>query len=386
MRPGMPMMPGGPTPGHQNPGHQNPGIANSPFAMPLPPSPVFIVLDANKDGAISADELATSSEKLKGLDKNKDGKLTLDEVSPTPLAVQRKPGRGAGNWTFPSPLPFPNVPQPPIFSGAPAPSMIPPRLSPSTPSTPSTSTRRPSGFIPPMSAPRGAGGVAPGFMPGPNTVMPLNPEAMLSTVWKFDRDGDGKLSREEFLAFARQMTNRSPDPRGGDAPSSTPRGSSSRGGSNDARGGVGRDGTPRDENPRGSSNSRATTNRESQSDSAPQRERGRPDASTDRKSDEIKPDAPKRDEKPESAEGEKRSQGEDKEASVKVDGVVEVKPESSESAVTVESIVQTVANPEIAKVELTPNIPPAVEATPPLDDVIAPASPPATVDQDKDLQ
>jgi len=348
--------------------------------MPLPPSPVFIVLDTNKNGEISADALAASSEKLKGLDKNKDGKLTLDEVSPTPLAVNRIQGRGVGEWSVPSPSSFPNVPQPPTYSGAPVPLMIPPQVSPAMPSTTAPQAipgRRPDGFVPPMSAPRGAGGtgpvyVAPGFPPGAMPMTPLNPETMLNTVMKFDRDGDGKLSREEFLAFARQMTSRTPEARGGDA-----------------RGGAPRDSNPRD--PRGRSNTRGTINREPQRDSAPQRERGRPDASTDRKSEEskpdaAKPDAPKRDEKPEAVDGEKRSQGEDKDASVKIDGVVEIKPDSSESAVIVESIVQNVANPEIATAKLTPNIPPAVEAAPALEDAIAPVIPPVTVEQDKDLQ
>lgn len=389
MRPGIPMMPGGPTPGNRNP-----GMANSPLAMPLPPSPVFIVLDTNKNGEISADELAASSEKLKGLDKNKDGKLTLDELSPMPPTANRNPAQGTGDWTAPSWPSNPNVPQPPIFGGAPVPPMIPPQVGPATPESQATPNRRPDGFIPPMSAPRGAGGVSPryatpGFIPGAIPMVPPNPETMLNTVWKFDRDGDGKLSRDEFLAFARQMTNRSPEARGGDTRGSNSRGANPRGDSNDPRGGGGRDAAPRD--PRGGSNARGTANRESQSDSAPQRESGRPDASTDRKSDEpkrdaIKLEAPERDEKAESADGDKRSQSEDKEDSVKVDGVVEVQPVLTGTAATVESIVQTVANPEIAKVELTPNIPPAVEATPTLDDVIAPASPPATVEQDKDLQ
>ena len=45
-------------------------------------SPAFQALDADRDGVISATELANAAASLKSLDKNGDGKLTEDEVRP----------------------------------------------------------------------------------------------------------------------------------------------------------------------------------------------------------------------------------------------------------------------------------------------------------------
>lgn len=84
--------PPGPEPGAERPR----GGAFEPPRMPL-----MTALDANGDGAISADEIAKASEALKKLDKNNDGKLTRDELRPQfsgpgggrdPMA----PGRRAG--------------------------------------------------------------------------------------------------------------------------------------------------------------------------------------------------------------------------------------------------------------------------------------------------
>jgi hypothetical protein len=51
-----------------------------------------MVLDANHDGIISADEIAAAPEALKKLDKNGDGQLTQDELRP-----QRPPPPQDGN-------------------------------------------------------------------------------------------------------------------------------------------------------------------------------------------------------------------------------------------------------------------------------------------------
>ena len=62
--PGGPEGPGGPGMGHR------------------PPPPIIAVLDVNRDGVISADEIANASKALKKLDRNGDGELTRDELHP----------------------------------------------------------------------------------------------------------------------------------------------------------------------------------------------------------------------------------------------------------------------------------------------------------------
>ena len=47
-----------------------------------PPSPIVEALDANHDGVIDSNEIANASAALKTLDKNGDGKLTADEFRP----------------------------------------------------------------------------------------------------------------------------------------------------------------------------------------------------------------------------------------------------------------------------------------------------------------
>jgi hypothetical protein len=47
-----------------------------------PPPPLITALDLNKDGVISADEIAKAPESLKKLDRNGDGQLTPDELRP----------------------------------------------------------------------------------------------------------------------------------------------------------------------------------------------------------------------------------------------------------------------------------------------------------------
>lgn len=55
------------------------------------PPPLVGALDANKDGTISADEIANASAALKTLDKNNDGQITGDELRPP-----RPEGAGQG--------------------------------------------------------------------------------------------------------------------------------------------------------------------------------------------------------------------------------------------------------------------------------------------------
>lgn len=60
--------------------HAQPGEGRPPG----PPPPVISVLDSDKDGKISAEEIAASPEALATLDENEDGELTRDELRPKP--------------------------------------------------------------------------------------------------------------------------------------------------------------------------------------------------------------------------------------------------------------------------------------------------------------
>ena len=44
----------------------------------------MLALDANADGALSADEISRASISLATVDADKDGKLVIEEVRPTP--------------------------------------------------------------------------------------------------------------------------------------------------------------------------------------------------------------------------------------------------------------------------------------------------------------
>ena len=58
-------------------------------------SPLMAALDVNKDGIISAEEIANASAALKTLDKNKDGELSRDEFMGMPPRGDRR-GFGPG--------------------------------------------------------------------------------------------------------------------------------------------------------------------------------------------------------------------------------------------------------------------------------------------------
>jgi Ca2+-binding EF-hand superfamily protein len=67
------------------------GGQSGPGGHRPPPSPVVMVLDANGDGVIDAQEIANTPAALATLDTNGDGKLTPDELRPPP------PQNGQGN-------------------------------------------------------------------------------------------------------------------------------------------------------------------------------------------------------------------------------------------------------------------------------------------------
>ncbi len=54
--------------------------------------PIMRVLDANRDGEISAEEIKNAAEALKSLDRNDDGRLTMDELRPD-FRQMRTPNR-----------------------------------------------------------------------------------------------------------------------------------------------------------------------------------------------------------------------------------------------------------------------------------------------------
>ncbi len=62
-----------------------------PPADRRPPPPILLpVLDADENGALSAEEIAASSDALAGLDKDGDGSLSKKEISPPPKGKKPK--------------------------------------------------------------------------------------------------------------------------------------------------------------------------------------------------------------------------------------------------------------------------------------------------------
>lgn len=108
-------------------------------------NPLFAALDANGDGVIDEEELKNATAALKKLDRNHDGKLTEEEVRPAF-------GRGGPGGQF------------------------------------------------------GRGGPGgPGERGGPGGV---NPEEMVNRMMQFDKDGDGRLSKEELPERMQRMMER----------------------------------------------------------------------------------------------------------------------------------------------------------------------------------
>lgn len=59
-------------------------VAQPPPDGHRPPPRVIAVIDENRDGVLSAEEIANASEALKQLDRNEDGQLTQEELRPPP--------------------------------------------------------------------------------------------------------------------------------------------------------------------------------------------------------------------------------------------------------------------------------------------------------------
>ncbi|MCU0747919.1 MAG: hypothetical protein MUF13_00025 [Akkermansiaceae bacterium] len=85
---------------------QPPDVGGPPPHRPPPP---WRVLDADRDGVISAEEIEAAAATLKSLDHNRDGQLTRTELHPPP------PPRFEEDGENEMPLPPPPPPAPPVI-------------------------------------------------------------------------------------------------------------------------------------------------------------------------------------------------------------------------------------------------------------------------------
>jgi hypothetical protein len=176
------------------PGDDGPGDFPPPPPFGPPPNPLFLAIDLDGDGELSAKEVAAASKSIAKLDRNKDGIISEDEVRPPPPPGRRR-GRGG-------PAEGPDGPPPP-------------------------------GEGPPGGGPGGRGSDA---------------QAMVDSVMRFDKNGDGKvtakelpermarmleqgdtnqdgaLERSEIETLSRRPSPRRPGPHGGGPPRGAPPG------------------------------------------------------------------------------------------------------------------------------------------------------------------
>ena len=101
---GQPGQPGGRPNGFgaNNPqGQRPPGFGGQPGqpggANALPPLPIFMVLDRDRNGELSKEEVANAAKALSQLDRDRNGKLTIEELMPAGFGRGGRPGQdGAG--------------------------------------------------------------------------------------------------------------------------------------------------------------------------------------------------------------------------------------------------------------------------------------------------
>ena len=60
----------------------------------LPPLPIFMVLDRDRNGEISKEEIANAAKALSQLDRDRNGKLTIEELMPSQFNRGGRPGQG----------------------------------------------------------------------------------------------------------------------------------------------------------------------------------------------------------------------------------------------------------------------------------------------------
>ncbi|MBX3438313.1 MAG: hypothetical protein KF861_12540 [Planctomycetaceae bacterium] len=157
------------------------GFGRRGFAPP--PSPVMAALDTNKDGELSAEEIANASVALKSLDKNDDGKLTPDEVRPQFAFRGGRGPQGGPPEDRRAARPEPRTPEDGEQPRA-------DRRGPREGDRP-----RPAG---PGPGPRPEFGRGPDFGRGPGVA---GPRFLTERVMQLDSDDDEQLSQEEFLAL-----------------------------------------------------------------------------------------------------------------------------------------------------------------------------------------
>jgi Ca2+-binding EF-hand superfamily protein len=158
-------------------GEGQPGGPPGERSFMRPGEGLMRLLDIDHDGEISAAEVQAAPEALKKLDKNGDGKITREELGPPP--GEGGPPRELGRRG-------PGGPDgPPPGEAGPAPRRGPEGRGPDGP------PRGPEGRGPEARRPGGPGGPEARGPGGPS------PERFAERIKSLDKNGDGKISKEE---------------------------------------------------------------------------------------------------------------------------------------------------------------------------------------------
>lgn len=163
-----------------------------------PPCPLMQALDTNHDHVLSAEEIANAPAALKKLDKNGDGKLSEDELRPAgpPERERRGPAERGRRRSGPDRA-RPDGPDEGGPGGAGGDRGGPP----------DDDRAGPRGFG------RGRGDGPDG--PGRRVARGPSAQRLVEHAMHFDADGDGKLSRDELLKFAKDFARHARGGRGG---------------------------------------------------------------------------------------------------------------------------------------------------------------------------